>query len=173
MLPFTRANSLLATAVVVLAVSFSCGKQAAELTGTVTAKALPPGITQNLTRSDLTPLCFLDNIGPVSDPAKQKSVQVSGDTPFGITGWAVDDAKKVTAGGVDVVIDQVPFSAHYGSERVDVATHFKQPEYQKSGFELTIAPGQLAKGQHSVSIRVISSDKKSYYQGPVVQFAVS
>ena len=94
-------------------------------------------------------------------------------TPFGITGWAVDDPKKMLAGGVDVVIDQVPYSAHYGSERKDVATHFKQPAYNASGFELMIAPEQLPKGQHSVFLRVISNDKKSYYQGPVIQFVIS
>ena len=167
---FTRPDRLLVIPVLALAVLISCGPDAAPVPA---AKPLPPGISQNLTRSELAPLCVLDNIGPVADPAKQKSVQVSGDATFGITGWAVDEAKKLPAGAVDVVVDQAPYSAHYGSERKDVANHFNQPEYRNSGFELMIAPGQLAKGQHSVSIRVISNDKKSYYQGPVVQFAVN
>lgn len=174
---FTRANSLLTITIVALAVSVSCGKQDVEATTNKPAatapKPLPPGVTPNLARSELKTLSIIDNIGPVSDPAAQKSVQVSGDTTFGITGWAVDEPKKTAAGGVDVVIDQAPYSAHYGSERKDVSTHFNQPQYLASGFELMIAPGQLPKGQHSVAIRVISSDKKSYYQGPVVQFAVN
>lgn len=175
-----RVNGLLMIVLMVLGISLSCGKKDDESEGTgpaanttaPAAKPLPPGLTQNLTRSDVTTLCVVDNIGPVADPAKQKTVQVLGDKTFGITGWAVDEPKKTTAGGVDAVIDQIPYSAHYGSPRKDVATHFNQPAYEASGFELMIAPGQLSKGQHSVSIRVISNDRKSYYQGPVIQFAV-
>ncbi len=178
MFMFTRAKSLLVLTLAAAAISVSCGRKDVDAGGTAgattpVAKPLPPGTTPNLTRSDLAPLGVLDNIGPVADPAKQKAVQVAGDTTFGITGWAVDEPKKAAAGGVDVVIDQTPYSAHYGSPRKDVASHFNQPAYDNSGFELMIAPGQLSKGQHSVSIRVISNDKKSYYQGPVVQFAVN
>ena len=136
----------------------------------------PPGLRESArisrTRSATAPSCVLDNIGPVSNPAGQKSVEVSGTTTFGITGWAIDEANKTTAGGVDEVIDGTPYSAHYGSPRTDVATHFNQPGYRDSGFELIVAPGQLTKGPHSVSIRVISNDRRSYYQGPVVQFTV-
>jgi len=162
------ATALLTLGVFILA---SCGTKDVE--HTPPPPTWKPGISQNLARNPAAPSCVLDNIGPVSNPAAQKFVQVSGATPFGITGWAIDEANKSTAEGVDVVIDQAPYSAHYGSERTDVAKHFNQPNYQNSGFELTVAPGQLAKGPHSVSIRVIASDKKSYYQGPVVQFAVN
>jgi hypothetical protein len=147
--------------------------------GTKDVERTPPppawvsGISQNLTRSAAATSCVLDNIGPVANPAAQKSVEVSGATTFGITGWAIDEVNKTTAAGVDEVIDGKPYSAHYGSARTDVATHFNQPNYNNSGFELMVAPGQLTKGPHSVSIRVISSDKKSYYQGPVVQFTVN
>ena len=176
-----RAYGFLALIALEFAISISCGtrdvegvnKTQAPTPAPAIAKPLVPGISPNLSRSNLVPLCFVDNLGPVSDPAKQKSVQVSGDTTFGIRGWAVDGPKKVVAGAVDVVIDQTPYSAQYGSPRKDVAAHFNQPEYTNSGFELMIAPGQLPKGQHSVAIRVISSDKKSYYQGPVIQFAVN
>ena len=151
--------------------SISCGTRDVERTPPPPVWA--PGISQNLTRSAAAPSCVLDNIGPVANPAAQKPVEVSGATAFGITGWAIDEANKAAAGGVDEVIDGTPYGAHYGSVRTDVATHFNQPEYRNSGFELMVAPGQLTKGPHSVSIRVISSDKKFYYQGPVVQFTVN
>jgi hypothetical protein len=174
-----RAHRLFLIVLVVLGMSLSCGRKDDESEGTppaantsAPAKPLTPGVTQNLTRSDAATLCVVDNIGLVSDPARQQTVQVPGDKTFGITGWAIDQSKKTVAGGVDVVIDQSPFSAHYGSPRKDVATHFSQPAYEASGFELMIAPGQLPKGQHSASIRIISNDRKSYYQGPVIQFAV-
>src|SRR5579872_5466017 len=97
-----RSSSLLTIILVALGICLSCGKKDSEADSATApatggtapapaAKPLPPGITQNLTRADQAPLCVLDNIGPVADPATQKSVQVSGDTTFGITGWAVDE----------------------------------------------------------------------------------
>ena len=162
----------------VLALSVACGKSnvepgAAAPASVPAATPLPPGVTQNLTKSAVAPLGFIDNIGPVGDPAKQKVVQVSGDAALAITGWAVDEPKKAPAGGVDLVIDGVPYSAHYGTERTDVATHFKRPAYANSGFELRMAAGQINKGPHAVSMRVISSNRKSYYEGPVIPFTVN
>ena len=170
---YSRAQSLLLVLLPAIASLISCSQERVATGTSPDSKPLPAGFTGNLTRSDVTTLAIVDNIGPVSNPAAQQHVEVSGDKTFGITGWAVDDPKKALAGGVDVVIDQTPYSAHYGSSRPDVAAHFNQPAYGSSGFELMIAPGQLAKGQHSASIRVISNDKKMYYQGPVVQFAVN
>jgi hypothetical protein len=164
---FSR-STLLAVGVLIF---ISCGKKDVERTPPPPSWA--PGISQDLARSAAAPSCVLDNIGPVANPAGQKSIEVSGATTFAITGWAIDEANKTTAGGVDEVIDGTPYGAHYGSPRTDVAAHFNHPDYRNSGFELMVAPGQLAKGPHSVSIRVISSDKKSYYQGPVVQFTVN
>ena len=169
---FIRSHSVPAIGLLALAVLTSCGTKDAEHP-TAPSPAWAPGISQNLTRSAATTSCVLDNIGPVANPAAQKYVQVSGATAFQINGWAIDDASKTTAGGVDLVIDQAPYSAHYGSERKDVAVHFNNTGYTNSGFDLTVAPGQLSKGQHAVAIRIISSNKKSYYQGPVVPFAVN
>lgn len=166
---FIRSYSVPAIALLALSALTSCGTKDEPTTPPTWA----PGISQNLTRSTATTSCVLDNIGQVSNPATQKYVQVPGSTTFAINGWALDDTNKTTAAGVDVVIDQAPYSAHYGTPRPDVAAHFSNPGYTNSGFELMVAPGQLSKGQHSVSIRIISSDKKVFYQGPVVPFAVN
>ena len=177
-----RSKSLLTIVVVTVAVSFSCGKKDAEDAGTPAATSstpapppppLAPGISQNLTRNSAPPFYNFDSLGPIQYPAVQKSNQISGDTEYSVMGWAMDVSKKGPAGAVDVVIDQVPYSARYGIDRTDVASHFNNPEYTKSGFQLALARGQLSKGQHTVSIRVISSDRKSYNEGPTVQFTVN
>jgi hypothetical protein len=171
MFPFFRLNGFLAAALVASGVLLSCGSKGVERTTPPPSWA--PGISQNLARSAATTSCVIDNIGPVANPAVQKTVQVSGATPIVISGWAIDEANKTTAGGVDVVIDMAPYAAHYGSARPDVAAHFTQPGFRNSGFDFTVGPGQLNAGPHSVAIRVMSSDKKVFYQGPVVQFAVN
>jgi hypothetical protein len=172
---FTRPPSLLTITLLAIAVATSCGKKD-DSTAPVNRPAAPPlipGISQNLTRTAVAPTYYLDTIGTTSNPTSQKSFPVAGDSSVLIRGWAVDGSTKTLAGGIDVVIDGNPYAASYGTVRPDVSDHFKLPQYEKSGFELTLSPGQLTKGEHSVSIRVISSDKKSYYQGEVVKFVVS
>ena len=133
---------------------------------------LVPGMSQTLTKSDVAPIYHLDSIGSVSNPSPQKAGQLAGDTPVLIMGWAIDPANKNLAGGIEVVLDGSTYIAHYGTSRNDVADYFKRPDYQRAGFELLLPPGQLAKGEHSASIRVIASNKKSYYQSEVVKFVV-
>jgi hypothetical protein len=175
----TRSKSLLTIVVLIAGVSTSCGsgskEKEAEASHSAPAPAPPPlpaGVSQSLTRNSAPPAYNFDNLGPINYPAVQKSNEISGDADNAVSGWALDLSQKGTAGGVDVVIDQVPYAAHYGAARTDVADHFKRPDCTNSGFHLNLARGQLPKGQHTVSIRVISADKKSYNEGPVVQFTV-
>jgi hypothetical protein len=168
--------------IVVFAVSVSCGnkegdnKPAAENHPAATPAPPAPlaaGISQDLKKNPAPPFYTFDTLGTINYPAVQKSIQLSGDADIAVSGWALDESKNGPAGGVDVVLDQVPHSAHYGLQRPDVADHYKRPDYGNSGFQLMVGRGQLSKGPHSVSIRVISSDKKSYNEGPVVQFTVN
>jgi len=176
---FIRSHSLLSIVVLAVAVTVSCGtKDPATSAENHPAAAPPPvplpaGVTQDLKRNTAQPFYNFDSLGPVNYPAIQKSIQIAADTEFAISGWALDESKKSTAGGVDVVLDQVPHSARYGTERPDVASHFNRPDYTNCGFQLNVGRGQLAKGSHSVSVRVIANDKKSYNEGPVIQFTVN
>jgi hypothetical protein len=94
------------------------------------------------------------------------------DKPVAFSGWAFDEPNKAAASGVDIVIDSIPYSANYGSDRSDVAEHFQNPSYRNCGFQMTMAPRQLPKGSHSVVVRVIAQDRKTYYQSPAVPFTV-
>ena len=132
-----------------------------------------PGISQSLTRNDKPPLYHFDRFGPVKDPTLQKSFEIPGDVPQHLEGWAVDPTTNALSGGVDIVIDSTTFTAAIGLNRADVAVHFKRPDYAGAGFELTLPVGRLTKGAHAISIRVIASDRKSYYQGEAVPFTVN
>jgi hypothetical protein len=174
---FMRSKSFL-TIVVLAGISISCGSKESSGTATTSAPpATPPplaaGISQGLTKNSAPPAYNFDSLGSINYPAVQKSNEISSATETLASGWALDVSQKGVAGGVDVVIDQVPYSAKYGSVRKDVADHFKCPDCTNSGFQLTLARGQLTKGPHTINVRVISPDKKSYNEGPVVQFTVN
>jgi hypothetical protein len=165
--------------IALIGVLSSCGTKENEGAASTSSSApappppLTPGISQSLTKNTTAPFYNFDSLGSIQYPAVQKAMQIPADADNPVSGWALDVSKNGPAGAVDVVIDGTPYSAHYGLDRTDVAGHFNRPDYTKSGFQLVLARGQLSKGPHTVSVRVISSDKKSYNEGPVVQFTAN
>jgi len=175
-------RTVLVIGVLAFTLAVGCGKKnepAAKTSETTSGAAvpapppLPPGMSTHLKRNPGAPFYNFDSLGPINFPAVQKSNQISAEAAVGITGWAADPSKQFLAGGVDVVIDGIPYSARYGTDRTDVAKHYDKPEFAKSGFQLLLAPRQLTKGAHGVAIRVITHDQKSYNEGPLVPFMVN
>ena len=115
---------------------------------------------------------YVDMIGPVFDPLKKQPVRVPGTGPIKVSGFAVDAPAKAPAGGVDIVIDGVPYRATYGSPRPDVAASFKRPAMGAAGYEYTIPAGALKPGPHQLQVRIIAADVKTYYTGDTVPFTV-
>jgi hypothetical protein len=131
----------------------------------------PTGATRNLAASNVGTLYVIDIIGPVSNPLN-KVVNVVASQPVQVSGWAIDESTKALASNVDVVLDGVPYAARYGVPRPDVAAYLKDAKYERSGYEYSIPVSQLPKGAHTVSIRVVMSDAKTYVQSPDVMVTV-
>ncbi len=156
---------------------FTAVRRSMQLKGLVPPDA---GISQQMTREEAPSLYSLDRIGTVIEPASQESVHVPGDRHIEFSGWALcangdgltDQHRRTPAGGVDIAIEDTLFYAVYGEDREDVANHFQNPDYRRSGFRLVLLPGMLTKGEHTMSMRVISPDQTSYYQGQSVTFTV-
>jgi hypothetical protein len=82
-----------------------------------------------------------------------------------IAGWAVDGQAKAPAGGVIFSIDgKSEMTATYGGERSDVAAALKEPNYKMSGFGIAIPTQSLEKGKHTIVMKILTSDKKGYYE---------
>jgi hypothetical protein len=112
------------------------------------------------------PLMSIDQIGVTRAPFSGASIHVSGSGGFKVAGWAVDQPREAAAADVDVVIDQTPFQSLYGSDRGDVAGYYRLRTYLGSGFAAEIPAKTLGKGQHALALRVVSSDRRCYYQTP-------
>lgn len=75
-----------------------------------------------------------------------------------VGGWAAD------ARGVFVSVDGIHhFQAVYGDERPDVAGRLGAAQL-RSGFDLLLPTDQLAPGRHSLTIKIVSSDGRSYFE---------
>ncbi len=81
-----------------------------------------------------------------------------------ISGWAIDSNSEDVAGGVVAVIGGKSFKAKYGLERQDISDKYGS-QYKYSGFETIIPVKSIGSGMHELSVKVVSSDKKSFYVG--------
>jgi hypothetical protein len=102
------------------------------------------------------PLELLDTLG------QRRHLIVAAGQPYTLTGWALDAANGVPAGGVFVTIDNHPgLWASYGAAREEPVTLFGIP-FRPSGFRVSLPA--LSLGQHSLRLIVVSRDFQSYYQ---------
>jgi phosphoglycerol transferase len=118
------------------------------------------------------PQMIIDQIGAARAPFDAKGVHVSPSSEVKVTGWALDPSHKSTAGGLDIVVDRTPFASMYGLSRDDVAKYFQHPEYRDSGFVASIPREALTKGEHTLRVRVVSSDGKCYRESPGLSLIV-
>lgn len=135
-----------------------------ELSSTPPTTTLPAK-SASLTPSGARPVYNLETIVEVVNPFEHQPVSVNAAARVVVSGWAVDDVHKSLAGGVDIAIDGKPYGAQYPMDRQDVADFFKNPAYAKAGFVLTLPAGLLSKGRHTVAVRVVDRDARSYSEG--------
>jgi hypothetical protein len=137
-------------------------------------RVIPNGSTAALPRLAGNPFYALDGIGDFSQPYSKLPAMatVAVEERVTVSGWAADGASRALAGGVDVVIDGLPFVAQYHLDRPDVATYHRVPAYAKAGYELSIPASLFGLGKHSVAVRVISSGGSGYLEGPTLPFEI-
>lgn len=129
-----------------------------------------PGLDpEKLALADGSTLSAVDIINSHLRPAGQSApiiVNAQSEETITISGWAVDLKAGQAAGGVFVSVDgrkDVP--TIYGSDRHDVADVLSSSHYRYSGFWASFATSVLGKGQHTLSLKIVTSDKEGYYNG--------
>lgn len=76
----------------------------------------------------------------------------------------MDTTAGKAAGGVIFAVDgATTFQASYGIDRPDVAAVLKNDTYRRSGFSATFPTSTLTPGRHTITIKIIAADLKSYY----------
>jgi hypothetical protein len=129
------------------------------------SKSTPPKEKVSLppTQVSSQTLYYTDTInGLVIDQQKQP-IPFSTDKNLIVAGWAVDEKAKGVAGGVLIDIDGKLYPSTYGTDRPDVADAYKTPSYKNSGFVSEIPISEIGKGQHTLSVKILTGDRKAYY----------
>ena len=109
---------------------------------------------------------YIDTVNKQVPSAKGPVVVNAQQTPqIMVNGWAVDKTAQSPAGGVVMIIDgNVEVPTTYGAERPDVAKFLNNPNYAKSSFVGWINVSTITKGQHILSFKVLTADKRGYYE---------
>jgi hypothetical protein len=125
------------------------------------------GITGTLSKLPGSPLWNIESVGPVNNAWEKKAFDLPTHGKIAIIGWAVDQQAKAAAGGVEIAIDGTPFAAQYGKPRPDVAGAYQVPSYGNAGYSLELSAETFAPGSHTAFVRVLSSDRKGFWEvGP-------
>jgi len=132
----------------------------------------PTGHTQSLPINAAKGLLYVDEVGTVMNPLTLTSAQVSIASALVVAGWGADPEAKGPGQGVEVVIDGHTYTAQYGIPRGDVAAAYKTQSYLATGFNYSVPASQFGAGAHSVSVRVIAKDGKSYYESPTINVII-
>lgn len=109
---------------------------------------------------------YIDTVNKQVPSAKGPvTIDVAQTPQIMVNGWAVDKPEQSPAGGVVMVIDgNVEVPTTYGAERSDVAKFLNNPNYTKSGFVGWINVATITKGQHILSFKVLTVDRRRYYE---------
>lgn len=115
-------------------------------------------------------LYYLDTINNISIDKLNKPLIIPSEDNIIIKGWAVDNKVMDIAGGICIVIDGTMYTAAYGIDRPDVAKAFNVSKYRYSGFEAIIPYSEIGKGKHKLSIKILTNNKKNYYNTEPIIF---
>jgi len=107
-------------------------------------------------------------LGHVQAPSTLRSRPGALRVPHGQTlefiGWAIDPKSKLPAKEVVALVDAtLVFAGRVALPRPDVAKVFNLPNTLNCGFETTVPTVDLARGQHRLRFRIVSSDGASFY----------
>jgi hypothetical protein len=127
----------------------------------------PTTAEQTLSKLPGAPLWNIESVGPVNYAWEKKVFDLPKQGKIEIIGWAVDQEAKTAAGGVVITIDGKPFAAQYGKPRPDVANAYHVPSYENVGYSLELNAETFTPGSHTAFVRVVSGDRKGFWEvGP-------
>ena len=89
-----------------------------------------------------------------------------------ISGWAVDKNNSQAASFVNLQIDGKNYPVFYGTERQDIEKKYNNKLYRYSGFNRFIPLKEIGIGSHDVSLKIFTSDGKSYYRKDVLELYI-
>jgi len=93
----------------------------------------------------------------------EKTINAGGDTFVVITGYAYPENTREAIGGVYLDVDGKIFPAYYGALGMADRSYFSTRQFPRPNFNRAISVRSLGKGDHTLSIKILSKDRKCFY----------
>lgn len=141
-----------------VAISFLLGATACKEEGFFSKQA--EGAFQDLTLSKGEPLFSFGKMNKV------KIVPGENIAPEGeveIAGWAMNPDGNQPPDKVFILVNGTPYTTEAGIIRDDVAKHFDNPAYRKSGYRARFARSTFQPGVYTLEMRIVDEKSKSYF----------
>lgn len=126
----------------------------------------PSVMSAGIQRASGPPSHNVDFLNATPRPYTAETLVATAGQDLTIRGWAVDLQSSALAGGVEVLVDGIPYESVYGLDRADVADFFRVSALGRAGFEMLLPGELLPRGRHCFQIRVVSGDRRTYWDGP-------
>lgn len=126
-----------------------------------------------LVKSDNDTLYHVDTInGKTVDIHIPIFINKEKDDEIIITGWAID--RYTSAGDIFITIDdKINIPTMYSIDRKDVSDTFKNDNFRYSGFMVSFASNIIENGNHTVMVKIVTTDKTRYYKSEQINISVT
>jgi hypothetical protein len=125
----------------------------------------------NFKMSSVQTLYSIDRINGIPFTDLKKPMQITSSV-LKLEGWAIDDIAHSKAKNVYVEIDGKYFKSEYGIERNDVALKYGNAAYSKSGWKISIPTSAFKKGNHNLSLVIISPNEKYFFTSKPIEIDI-
>ncbi len=119
--------------------------------------------TRYLGALDTARLESLNNTSAVEIPERETMELGGKPAMLVVQGWAFDSFAHTPAAAVFIEMDGKLYPANYGTPRLDVAALFKSRGLAATGFQWSMPAWKLGTATHEISVKVLASDGKGYY----------
>jgi hypothetical protein len=98
---------------------------------------------------------------------KGSKLTVPSDEPIQFTGWAIDQVAATAPSNAIIQVDEFARASAALTDRSDVSEAYKNPEYERSGFDIIVPPALLPSGTHRLAFLVEDRNRTGYYVDPL------
>jgi hypothetical protein len=109
---------------------------------------------------------------PATADFRRKPIDLSGSGTIMISGWAFDFADQARCRGIAAVTGRQTFAGTYGLERPDVGKTLGAI-HRFTGYQIVVRGTSLAPGKHTLEIRCIADEDRSYASAMTLSLQVN